>query len=153
MSKNYKSFITEASGYIAGAILQPGARRDIELFLKRVSNVNHGDNFFDQIDQRFAAHGYKLDYSPLNNVDLDDGGEVELNIYEISTGRLVDDGATTVDIEWSRMPIAHNPENANNAVSKQYVVKATLVTIMDGDEPEGALSVDSDDVTPDFTTN
>lgn len=149
MTKNYKTFVIESSAYVAGAILYPGVRRDLEYFLGRVSSVNHADMFFDKINERFAAHGLAIDYSPIEDVDLDAGGEAELDIYEVATNRLIDDGQTKVYIMWERLASALNPENNISAHAKEYRVKAYFVTEIE----DGALGVDSDDVTPDFESS
>lgn len=149
MTKRYKDFMEEASAYIAGAIMYPGVRRDLEYFLSRVSSVNHADMFFSKINERFAAHGFVVDYSPIEGVELDEGGEAELNIYEVGTKRLVDDGQTKLYVMWERLTGALNPENNIAAHAKEYRVKAYLVTEVE----EGSLGVDSDDVKPDFESS
>lgn len=149
MTKKYKEFMEEASAYIAGAIMYPGVRRDLEYFLSRVSSVNHADMFLNSINERFAAHGLMIDYSPIGGVDLEDGGEAELEIYEVATKRLVDDGKTKLYLMWERFDRPHNPENNISARAKEYRVKAYLMTEVE----EGALGVDSDDVTPDFESS
>lgn len=140
MSKKYNEFmkdIVEASGEITGAIMHPGVRRDLEGFLRAVSVVNHGDMFFDKIDERFAAHGYVIDYTPVDeDADLDEGGEYELKILEVATGRLVDDGNTVLYLMWERLSTRHNPEDANAAVAKEYRVKANLETVVDESSEE-----------------
>ena len=129
--KNYTKFLTESLPYTLTAILHPGVRRDVEQFLRRLSTVNHGDMFIDKIDERFAAHGYVLEYGDIDFEDLDEGGEVELNIIEVATGRLVDGGNTQLHLSWERLSGALNPENSQNAVAKEYRVKAYLVTVVD----------------------
>lgn len=146
MTKTYKNFIAESSAYVAGAILYPGARRDIEYFLGRVSSVNHGDMFFSSISERFAAHGMMVDFSPIATTELDEGGEAELKIYEVATKRLVDDGKTQLYIMWERLNGPLNPENNISAVAKEYRVKAHLITEVD----DGSLGIESDEVKPDF---
>ena len=141
MSKNLKSFISEATGYVDKGYMIDSSKTYIERQFGRLNTLYHTKVPVEAIEEYLAMFGYTPEWQDEDFTAKE--GTVEAELQELATGDTVYNHI--IKLSWSS-PVGLAPQNGTNDSKREVSVDVKLVSVDSLAKSPEATDTDPDPV-------